>query len=270
VSWRIVSEPMVFAAGGRALLMQVAHPAVAAAVAEHSSFEEDPWRRLSGTMRVMLKMVFGSPAQSRRESRHLAQLHSNVSGRTPAGKPYKASDPQLLTWVWATLVDTSLAAFERSRGRLEDRARERFYLEQKLVARACGVPSSLCPRSIVNFEEYLEAMIAGELHVTSEAKVIAASVLEPPLRRPFGSLATGPFQLLTVGLLPDPLRHGYGFEWSGAHEELLGLWLLGTRFVNSFVPPFLRQAAFSAVLPLLRTGGSQGGDRRPVTLAPVA
>ena len=32
--------------GGRALLMQVAHPLVAAGVAEHSGYREDPWKRL--------------------------------------------------------------------------------------------------------------------------------------------------------------------------------------------------------------------------------
>jgi uncharacterized protein (DUF2236 family) len=36
--------------GGYALLMQAAHPLVAAGTVAHSSLRESPWRRLAGTM----------------------------------------------------------------------------------------------------------------------------------------------------------------------------------------------------------------------------
>src|SRR5208283_2126802 len=201
VSRKVFREPMVFACGGRALLMQVAHPLVAAAVAQHSSYEQDPWRRLARTLKVMGRMIFGSPSESQRHARSLVHLHSTIAGSTADGTEYRASEPALLAWVWATLVDTALVAFEQSRGPLGEVELIRYYDEQKLIARACGVPDSNCPPTIGDFEDYLWRTVSDDLRVSGDAKVIAEAVLRPPLREPFGALATGPLLLLTVGLL---------------------------------------------------------------------
>jgi len=243
VSWKVLREPMVLASGGRALLMQVAQPLVAAAVAEHSSYERDPWRRLAKTLAVMHKIVFGSPAESARQTRSLARTHAKIRGLAPDGSPYSASDPELLTWVWATLVDTSLVAFEASRGRLEEADRALYYHEQKLVARACGVPASSCPPTMCEFDAYLRRSIAEDLRLTSQGRAIADAVLRPPLREPFGMLTSGPFQLLTVGLMPEPLRDAYELSWSPAHEDLFQMWMLGARSTNAVVPRQVREMA---------------------------
>ncbi len=242
---------MVFACGGRALLMQVAHPLVAAAVAQHSSYEQDPWLRLRRTLQVMGRLIFGSPPESQRRARSLMKLHGSISGRTAEGTEYRASEPALLAWVWATLVDTALVAFEQSRGPLGDAERNRYYDEQKLIAGACGVPGSSCPSTICDFEDYLERTVSEDLRVSRDAKEIAGAVLRPPLREPFGAFATGPLHLLTVGLLPASIRDGYGFSWSPAHEDLLQMWLLGTRRTNAVVPSRVRKAAVSLLRPVM-------------------
>ena len=56
---------LLLGAGPRALLLQLAHPLVAAGVAEHSDFRADPWRRLDGTLRSYLRIVYGSTPASR-------------------------------------------------------------------------------------------------------------------------------------------------------------------------------------------------------------
>jgi len=231
--------------------MQVAHPLVAAAVVQHSSFERDPWRRLARTLVVMDRMVFGSPSVSARQARSLTRLHSTITGRSSEGATYSATQPDLLAWVWATLVDTALVAFESARGRLSQAERERYYEEQKLVARACGVPPSSCPSTICDFEVYLSRSIAEDLQVTAEAKAIASAVLRPPIREPFGIVATGPFHLLTIGLLPESLRDPYELSWSPAHEELLQVWLLGSRWANAVLPDHVRNMALSLLRPAM-------------------
>ena len=78
VYWRVMSEPMIFAGGGRALLMQVAHPGVGFGVEQHSTYASDPWGRFFRTMDVMMKLSFGTPESSAKQTRMLAAMHKRV------------------------------------------------------------------------------------------------------------------------------------------------------------------------------------------------
>ena len=95
---------LLLGAGPRALLLQIAHPAVAAGVNDHSDFRADPWRRLAGTLRSYLTIVYGSTAAARAEIRRLNTLHRGITG-----PGYAARDPELSLWVHATLVDSTMA-----------------------------------------------------------------------------------------------------------------------------------------------------------------
>src|SRR5213076_666668 len=101
-------EAALILAGPRALLMQIAHPLVAAGVAQHSGFPAGAYRRLARTMQAMLAISFGDSEQARRAAERVTSLHRTVSGRSAAGRGYSALDPELLAWVWATLVDSAL------------------------------------------------------------------------------------------------------------------------------------------------------------------
>src|SRR4029077_8097333 len=104
-AWRLNREAMLLlGAGPRALLLQIAHPAVAAGVNDHSDFRADPWRRLAGTLRSYLTIVYGSTAAARAEIRRLNTLHRGITG-----PGYAARDPELALWVHATLVDSTMA-----------------------------------------------------------------------------------------------------------------------------------------------------------------
>src|ERR671930_365555 len=81
---RVSRELLLLLGGGRALLMQVAHPLVAAGVAEHSDYREKPWRRLEQTMNAVWSLVFGTRAEADRTSARVRSLHSTVHGRLPA------------------------------------------------------------------------------------------------------------------------------------------------------------------------------------------
>jgi len=98
VTWRINRETALLAGGGRALLLQVAHPLVAAGVAQHSDFETNPWRRLVRTLDVGTKIVFGDPQTSAAAARALRRRHETVRGVSDEGVPYEANDPALLLW----------------------------------------------------------------------------------------------------------------------------------------------------------------------------
>src|SRR5918996_341671 len=90
MAWRVGRELALLLGGGRALLLQVAHPLVAAGVAAHSDYRRDPWKRLEGTMNAVWAVVFGSRAQADRSAPRVRAVHSRVNGHTATGVQYSA------------------------------------------------------------------------------------------------------------------------------------------------------------------------------------
>ncbi len=84
LSWRINRESALFFGAGRAALLQLAHPWVAAALAEHSTVMNRPIERFHNTFRVVFTMVFGSLGQALAAARHLYALHTRIRGEMPA------------------------------------------------------------------------------------------------------------------------------------------------------------------------------------------
>ncbi|MGH7856224.1 MAG: oxygenase MpaB family protein [Candidatus Binatia bacterium] len=240
MTWRVNMEPVVALGGGRALLLQVLHPLVAAGVERHSSFAADPFRRGFRTLDVMLKLAFGDPSVSSRQADLLRRIHERVQGTTPHGAPYRAMDPALLLWVWATLVDVSVLMYERAVRPLSLEERERYYREQKLVAYACGVPDGACPATYDDLLRYMDGVIERELLVTPTARLVAWAGRHPPLPRPFGLLAGAPATLVTAGLLPERFRDGLGYRWSVNKERLLRAVFFVSRVAAKVVPRPLR------------------------------
>ena len=220
-AWRVNAEPLVFAGGGRALLLQVAHPGVGAGVEQHSTYETDPWGRFFRTVDVMMKLSFGTPEQSARQARKLAAMHRRVVGTDEAGRAYAAMDPRLQLWVWATLVDTSALIYQLLHGALVPDEIDRFYQESKLVAYGCGVPEGGCPESWADFQAYIDRVVAEDLEVTNPARAVAHASLVPPLPSPLDRLSAPMIQLFTIGLLPPSVRQQYGFEWDAGRERQL-------------------------------------------------
>ena len=60
LTWRIDREAAIFLGAGRALLLQLAHPWVAAGIAEHSRTLADPIGRFHRTFNTVFTMVFGT------------------------------------------------------------------------------------------------------------------------------------------------------------------------------------------------------------------
>lgn len=219
--WRVNAEPVVFAGGGRALLLQVAHPGVGAGVEQHSTYASDPWGRLFRTVDVMMKLSFGSPEASKRQERMLAKMHRRVVGTDEMGNRYDAMDPGLQLWVWATLVDTAALLYELVHGALTPDEKDRFYQESKLVAYGCGVPVGGCPENWGDFQAYFDRVVAQDLRVTDSARSVAWASLLPPLPPPLDRLSASTMNLFTIGLLPPSVREQYGFEWSARDERRL-------------------------------------------------
>jgi len=239
-AWQLNREAtLLLGAGPRALLMQVAHPLVAEGVAQHSNFQADPWRRLRSTLRSYLTIVYGTTGQARAEIGRLNRLHREISGPVldPAaarslGASYRARDPELSLWVHATLIDATLVAHDRWIGSSSEAQRRRFYAETRPIGLAFGVPDELLPADLAAFAAYLERMIGpgGPVQVGPTARELARSILRPPLGPLHPALGAIPARCYAwtlwpaIGLLPEPIRVGYGLAW-GRRERLVSAWL---------------------------------------------
>src|SRR5438552_3181009 len=135
VTRRVNRENVLLLGGGRALLMQLAHPKVAAGVDEHSDFRSRPVHRLRRTIRMTMAIVFGDRDTALAAARAVNHTHSKVRGRD-----YRALDPDLLQWVHATLIDSALVTYETFVKPLTPGEREDFYQESKLPGELPGIP----------------------------------------------------------------------------------------------------------------------------------
>jgi uncharacterized protein (DUF2236 family) len=264
-TWRIDREAfLLLGIGPRALLLQIAHPAVAAGVADHSDFRADPWSRLAGTVRSYLRITYGTTAEARAEVRRLNALHRTVRGRIPGGGAYAARDPDLALWVHATLVDSTIAGAHEWLAPLDADARARIYAESIPVARAFGIPPDRLPPDVDAFDAYVAGMLGpgGPVHPGPVAKELAGVILHPrpgPAIRTLvtalpgavpcpilGALGAAADQIPSravawliwpaIGLLPPAVREAYGLPW-GPAERAVSSWLVGAwRTWNGVLP----------------------------------
>src|SRR5947209_16113952 len=135
-SWRVNRESAVFLGAGRAALLQLAHPWVAAALADHSNLAHDAIGRFHSTFRVVYTMLFGTRAQAAAASRHVYRLHTRIRGELPPvpgarphGEHYEANEIKALSWVHATLVESAILAYEFVLPPLSPNEREQYYAE---------------------------------------------------------------------------------------------------------------------------------------------
>lgn len=235
ITRRVSRENVLLLGGGRALLMQLAHPKVAAGVDDHSDFRSHPIRRLRRTVRTTMAIIFGDRDTALAAARTVNQVHARVRGRD-----YRALDPDLLLWVHATLVDSALVTYETFVRPLLAREREDFYQESKLVGELLGIPRDRFPPTQRNFEAYLEEMVStGPVRVGVRAIELAGRVLRPKLRLLPGPVMV-PFEVVTAGLLPPELRSQYGLPWGPRQQRAFKLAVSAVPRVVALTPPLLR------------------------------
>jgi uncharacterized protein (DUF2236 family) len=112
VTWRVIGDSSVFIGGIRALLVQAAHPEVAAGVADHSRYRDDPLGRLSRTAAYVTATAFGAMPEVDRAIATVRRHHRPVRGISHRGEAYDADAPDLAAWVHNSLAESFLVAYE--------------------------------------------------------------------------------------------------------------------------------------------------------------
>jgi uncharacterized protein (DUF2236 family) len=234
------------AAGPAALLLQVAHPLVAAGVAEHSDFTADPLRRLRGTLGATLTVTFGDRSQAEEAAAAVARRHQPVQGRLAAragdfaaGTPYRADFPELALWVFATLVWGAITVTETFSRPVSAADRDAYYADMRQFGRLFAVSEEVLPADYAGLDDYLQQTVRDVVVVDDVAQRLARQILhpDPPLvpapLRPVPSL-------LAAGLLPPQVREAYGLRWRRRERVLFAALRLVTRLVLPLLPPPVR------------------------------
>lgn len=243
--WQVNREMVLLLAGGRALLMQLAHPKVAAGVAEHSRFQEDPFGRLYRTMNTMWSIVFDRRSEAGGALERVENIHKRVHGivsdgeTLQAGTRYDAFDQELLLWVHATLIDSALVAYDRFVAPLPKRERDAYYDDSRKLACLFGIAETIIPSGLTEFDQYMQYMLNRDMiAVGSTARNLARDVLyaRPWLFKPAGPL----FRFVTAALLPEKLRNDYGLRWSKRNAIMFSAVAAVVRAIRPLVPAPLR------------------------------
>lgn len=239
-------ERLVLFGWSRAILMQLAHPLIAAGVADHSAFREGGLTaaaRLHHTVRAMLSLTFGTLEAQAATLDGIRAIHRRVTGELPqavgpypAGTIYRAEDSDLLIWVHATLLESIPMVYERLVGPLSDLERDQYCVEAEPIARALGARQADIPTSWRALHRYLAFMYgSGSLVVSGAARNLAAAVLAPPFARAVAPLARIN-RLVTVGLLPRTIRQQYGFDWTDRDTRAMEGWTVRIARLRPWLP----------------------------------
>ena len=237
--WKINKESVLLIGGRAALLMQLAHPLVAAGVADHSDFPAGAIARLRRTLDTMLAIVFGDVETARATAARVNAMHEKVTGTAPDGTSYSARDPHLMLWVHATLVDSSVRVYEACVAALGDDELARYYEETKAIAALFGIPDEILPPTLEHLRAWMDEMIAsGEVVVTPLARELAGAVLRPVRFVP--TRVAQRAAVIEASLLPRTIREGYGLRRGRSASTVIALGRRATRLMLPLVPSPLR------------------------------
>jgi uncharacterized protein (DUF2236 family) len=245
LTWRLDREAAIFLGAGRAMLLQLAHPWVAAAIAEHSRTLTDPIGRFHRTFDIMFSLVFGTLDHALTSALRLHRRHGTINGVLPmavgpfaAGSRYQANEVSALLWVHSTLVETALIAYELVLPALTAGERERYYAESRALAALFGIPASSVPPDWKAFAAYNAAMLDSDiLSVNAVTCELAGCLLDGT-----GAWLGTPkwYRGLTVRLLPPRLRPAFGLPYGAAEQDATERALAWLRRIYPRVPERLR------------------------------
>lgn len=268
VTWQVNREVVILLGGGRAALLQLAHPYIAHAVDQHSDTPTDPIGRFRRTFENVFAMVFGDLDMAERSARRVYAIHKRVKGPIDEdvgpfskGHRYSALDQGALFWVHATLVDSALRVYEQAVGPLSRFDRERYYEESRVFASLFGVPPETTPESFDRFEQYFSDMLASSVITASRpCRELARFLLQPP-RKLYAPL-TRWYRGVTAGMLTPRLRKELELPWGPLERASYAASWTAIRGAVAATPPRLRYFPdYVEAMQRIREPGGIGRDR---------
>lgn len=182
--WTVHRDISTLIAGPRALLLQALHPGAMAGVHDHSRYKEDPFGRLTGTIRWITTVTYGSTEQARAATAYVRRVHEKVRGTYADAQgrpvPYAAGDPELLSWVHLAFTDSFLRTYQRFSGKEVPGGADAYVRDWALAGELMGVEDP--PRSLAELDAQLDAIWAsGVLRADERVRNVVRFIRRPPL-----------------------------------------------------------------------------------------
>lgn len=248
----IAAEAILIVGGGRAILLQIAHPAVGRGVAEHSDFASRPLDRLHATLTYVYAVAYGTDAEIAEVRRRVNRAHVPVHAAANATSPgYDAYDPALQLWVAATLYDTAVDLYQRIFGPLDAPSADRIYREYASIGTALQVPQDAWPADRAAFRRYWEATLPT-LRTGTATRAVARELLLARNAPVWLRAAMPTARLATVALLPDELRAAYGVRLTARNARRFDRWIRMLSVAYPRLPRGIRFAPRDAMMRKLR------------------
>jgi uncharacterized protein (DUF2236 family) len=213
VTWRIMSEPVMWVAGVRALYLQALHPKVMRGTWQNSSFtqSEQAWGRFTRTIEYVCVRTYGSTSDVERAGRRLRHLHASLRATDEDGREFSLDEPELLLWVHCAEIGSEAEIARRSGMPVTADELDEFVAEQRRSAEVVGLDTRIVPASMAQLEDYFAGMRA-RLRACPEARRALRLSFVPRLPRPLFPLrlVVPPLNALAFASLPGWARQLYG------------------------------------------------------------
>ncbi|WP_165901131.1 MULTISPECIES: oxygenase MpaB family protein [unclassified Curtobacterium] len=239
---RFLADSTPVAAGGRAILLQIADPVVAAGVRRHSDFARRPQQRLAHTLMFVYAVVSGTEQDAAIAAGFVNRAHAPVTGADEV-------DRQL--WVAATLFDSARRAHDLFGAPVTAERAEAVLAAYAPIATTLRVPAERWPTSVAAFDEYW-ADALDRLEVTDDARGVVRDLLHPRFAPLWVRAAMPLVRIVTVGMLPERLRTAYGFAWGPREQRRFQRTVAAVSGVRSVVPGALLRLPGPLLLRAMR------------------
>jgi uncharacterized protein (DUF2236 family) len=248
LTWRYFGDARGLLLIVRAGVLQAMHPAIDAALQQHSDFLQNPWNRLLRSAPPILGVVYDGP-QAGATGSWVRDQHRDIKGADDQGRGYHALSPDAFYWAHATFFESMISGQELFGNRLDDAARELLYEESIDWYALYGLSMRPVPPDYAAFCEYWEHMLHDVLEPTEVAvgSFSPAAGLPAPypwvpgpawaVLRPLAN--RGP-AWIARGTLPQAARDTLGLSWTAADALVLRSLLTGVRASWPLVPAPLR------------------------------
>jgi len=213
VTWRIMSEPVMWVAGVRALYLQALHPRVMRGTWQNSSFTQsrEAWGRFTRTIEFVRIRTYGTLAEVERAGRRLQHVHAALRGMDEQGKEFRLDEPELLLWVHCAEIASEAEIAIRSGVPVTAAEMDTFVAEQRRSAAVVGLDPAIVPASMPELADYFERM-RPKLHACPEARRALRLSFTHRLPLPLLPLRliVPPLNTLAFASLPRWARQLYG------------------------------------------------------------
>jgi len=240
VTWRVLSEPVMWIAGLRAMYMQALHPRVMKGTWQNTAFAkpDEAWGRFTRTVEFVRVRTYGTSAEVDRFGARLRKVHASLRGVDGDGVEFRLDEPELLLWVHCAEVGSYAEIARRSGVHVTPAELDAFVDEQRRSAAIVGLDPAIVPASMADLDAYYEQM-RPRLSVCAEARHalrLSFTPKLPPRLRPL-RLLVPPMNVLAYASLPRWARRMYGTPAIGLTDGAVTLALRAAFESSSRIPP---------------------------------